>query len=82
MPKIQHFSYSTFKKLEILQYVKLHSLRVAAYHFTIDYLIISYQERKKEKLKSVRGNNQHIDIKRKAYYFKVETCLKIWLLEF
>jgi len=42
MLKVQRSSYSAFEKLEILQYVKLHGLRVAARHFTIDHSMISY----------------------------------------
>jgi len=57
IPKVQYSSYSAFEKLKILQYIKLYGLRVAAHYFTIDHSMISHWKRKKEKLKSVRGNN-------------------------
>ncbi|CAI2177002.1 18608_t:CDS:1, partial [Funneliformis geosporum] len=41
MLKIKYSSYSTFEKLEILQYAKLYGLRTATRHFTIDHSMIS-----------------------------------------
>jgi len=82
MPKVQRSSYSASEKLEVLQYAKLHGLRAAARHFTIDHSMISRWQKKEEKLKSTRGKNRRVGARRKAHYPEAEASLKTWLLEF